>query len=88
MEKNFFIKIIIIIALIGILTLIIIIGCSTQTTDNSVINRVSSNTETKNNISTNNTTAQVTKVSGSIYSSSELFTSRDLEQTADLTNAT
>ena len=86
MERKTFIKIAIIIALICILTLIIIIGGSTQTSENSVVNGVSSRTET--NVSTNNTTTQVTKVLGSIYSASDLFTSRDLEQTADLTNAT
>ena len=80
MKKNYLIYIIIIIILVAVLgSLIFLIA---QDNSNKMANfqgmEKSSNSDKTN----------ATEVSGNIYSSTDVFTNRDLEQTADLTDAT
>ncbi|WP_461206660.1 carbohydrate-binding domain-containing protein [Clostridium sp. DL1XJH146] len=80
-----------------ILTMVLIAslaGCSTaqnsnssNSTTNETTEIVSTETSTSADNSDNNSTTIISSVEGSILDTSELFTSRDLEQTADLTDA-
>lgn len=85
MKRKTLIEIAIIIALVCVLALILIIAFNTKKSENSETNWVQNSSASQ---SSNTTTTQVTSVSGSIYSASDLFTDRDLEQTADFANAT
>ena len=80
MKKNYLIYIIIIIILVAVLgSLIFLIA---QDNSNKMANFQGMEKSSKSD------KTNATEVSGNIYSSTDVFTNRDLEQTADLTDAT
>ena len=92
MKKNY-IYAIVIIALVIILGVLIYFFVRGENTDNNIYDSSSAeitknnNSETEINSSNNSSSTTAVKVSGKIYSSSDVFTDRDLKQTADLTDA-
>ena len=78
---------------VSVCTILALTGCSSNTSsDKNSISNSSSSTISKTtnttSLSSSSNSTKVTDVSGAIYSASDLFTSKDLSQTANLTNAT
>lgn len=76
MKKQRYIKRGIILSIVMVLTIFTLTGCDSKNSNNSSSN------------SSDSTSNSVASTEGVVYTSSDLFTSRDLEQTADTTNAT
>ena len=69
---------------VSVCTIFALTGCSSNNSENTVSN----NTEVNSIKTTASVTPTISIISNGIYSSTDLFTTRDITQSVDLTNAT